>query len=156
MHRSLHLLLSKTPPTSIVSRVRPRSRSRLAAIQSNRGADLGLDFFLKRSKSLSLYRDFIRLISQIKRISGDDAGILPQVRISFLEPLQKTMPKHRTRDLDDEWNKRMEVGKREFGFLRAAAGGDRSTNGSGEGGGWMDESTEDDQRGRVGEKWPWD
>lgn len=50
----------------------------------------------------------------------------------------------------------MEVGKREFGFLRAAAGGDRSTNGSGEGGGWMDESTEDDQRGRVGEKWPWD
>lgn len=74
MHRSLHLLLPKTPTTPTVSRVRPRSRSRLAAIQSNRGADLGLDFFLKRSKSLSLYRDFIRLITQIKRVSGDDAG----------------------------------------------------------------------------------
>ena len=37
---------------------------------------------------------------------------------------------HRTRDLEDEWNKRMEVGKREYGFLRAAAGGDR--HGAGE------------------------
>ena len=99
---------------------------------------------------------------------------------------------HRTRDLEDEWNKRMEVGKREYGFLRAAAGGDRhgagestppketqqhtslhshratphhttphhitlrTANGDTDGGGWMDESTPDDQRGRVGEQWPWD
>ncbi|GMI14034.1 hypothetical protein TrVE_jg11360 [Triparma verrucosa] len=160
MLRSLPRMLSKSPPpsadSSSITRVRPRSR--LAAIQSKRGADLGLDFFLKRSKSRALYRDFMRLIYQIERVSGDDGGILGQVRVGFRKPLEESMVLHRTRDLEDEWNKRMEVGKREYGFLRAAAGGDRhgAANGDTGGGGWMDESTPDDQRGRVGEQWPWD
>jgi hypothetical protein len=99
----------------------------------------------------------MRLIHQIRAVSGDDGGILVQAREGFRKPLKETMKAHRTRDLEDEWNKRMEVGKREFGFLRAAAGGDRSSATSdSNSGGWMDESTEDDKRGRIGEKWPWD
>ena len=50
---------------------------------------MGLDFFLKRSKSRALYRDFMRLIYQIERVSGDDGGILGQVRVGFRKPLEE-------------------------------------------------------------------
>ena len=95
-----------------------------------------------------------------RKSAGSDDGIMSQVKDGFRRPLKETMKEHRTLDLDDEWTKRMEVGKRELLFLSTAAGASpRSMKESPEeeeGGGWMEESTEDDQRGRVGTGFPWD
>ena len=73
---------------------------------------------------------------------GTDGGILLQVKEGFSKTLEETMPEHATLSLDDEWTKRMEVGKRELIFVSTAAGASPRSIGGKEEGGWMDESTE--------------
>ena len=70
------------------------------------------------------------------------------------------MSAHGSVDLEDEYNKRVEVGTRELNnLMRGITGGtsfDKSGSNNGEEGGWINEGDEEDQRGRVGMGFPWE